>query len=93
MHIAVPHLGWANLNRHRILLLYGSLRERSYWRLVKDETGRLLQYFGCETRIFDLSELPLPDQVEGDDHPAVAELKDERSQSCRLVRDPSRSTA
>ena len=82
MHIAVPYLGWAKLTR-----------QRSYSRLVKEKSARLLQYFGCEIRIFDPSELPLPDQVEGDDHPAVAELKDERSQSCRLVRDPSRSTA
>jgi len=59
----------------RILLLYGSLRERSYSRLVVEEAARLLQFFGCETRIFDPSDLPLPDQVEDDDHPAVAELR------------------
>lgn len=60
----------------RILLLYGSLRERSYSRLVVEESARLLRYFGCETRIFDPSDLPLPDQVAGDDHPAVAELRE-----------------
>lgn len=60
----------------RILLLYGSLRERSYSRLVVEEAARLLQWFGCETRIFDPVDLPLPDQVVGDDHPAVAELRD-----------------
>lgn len=60
----------------RILLLYGSLRERSYSRLVVEETARLLIYFGCEVRIFDPSDLPLPDQVAGDDHPAVAELRE-----------------
>lgn len=59
-----------------ILLLYGSLRERSYSRLVVEESARLLQYFGCETRIFDPSDLPLPDQVAGDDHPAVVELRE-----------------
>lgn len=59
----------------RILLLYGSLRERSYSRLVVEECARLLQMFGCETRIFDPSDLPLPDQVTGDDHPAVEELR------------------
>ena len=59
----------------RILLLYGSLRERSYSRLVVEECARLLQFFGCETRIFDPRDLPLPDQVAGDDHPAVAELR------------------
>ncbi|OAN55762.1 arsenical resistance protein ArsH [Sphingobium sp. TCM1] len=60
----------------RILLLYGSLRERSYSRLVVEEAARLLQYFGCETRIFDPSDLPLPDQVKDDDHPAVHELRE-----------------
>ncbi len=59
----------------RILLLYGSLRERSYSRLVVEESARLLRLFGCETRIFDPSDLPLPDQVVGDDHPAVHELR------------------
>ncbi|WP_176495509.1 arsenical resistance protein ArsH [Sphingomonas sp. HMP6] len=60
----------------RILLLYGSLRERSYSRLCIEEAARLLQFFGCETRIFDPSTLPLPDQVIGDDHPAVHELRE-----------------
>lgn len=58
----------------RILLLYGSLRERSFSRLAVEEAARLLQLFGAETRIFDPSDLPLPDQVPGDDHPAVHEL-------------------
>ncbi|KFD30083.1 arsenical resistance protein ArsH [Sphingobium yanoikuyae] len=60
----------------RILLLYGSLRERSFSRLAVEEAARLLQYFGAETRIFDPSDLPLPDQVEGDNHPAVHELRE-----------------
>ena len=60
----------------RILLLYGSLRERSYSRLCVEEAARLLRFFGAETRIFDPSTLPLPDQVAGDDHPAVHELRD-----------------
>ncbi|PZN96353.1 MAG: arsenical resistance protein ArsH [Alphaproteobacteria bacterium] len=59
----------------RILLLYGSLRERSYSRLCVEEAARILQFFGCETRIFDPCDLPLPDQVANDDHPAVAELR------------------
>ncbi len=60
----------------RILLLYGSLRERSFSRLCVEEAARLLQLFGCETRIFDPSTLPLPDQVASDDHPAVHELRE-----------------
>lgn len=60
----------------RILLLYGSLRERSFSRLAVEEAARLLRFFGAETRIFDLSDLPFPDQVSGDDHPAVHELRE-----------------
>ena len=72
-----PALGLGTMDPPpRILLLYGSLRERSYSRLVAEEAARLLRYFGCETRIFDPSDLPLPDQVMGDDHPAVVELRE-----------------
>jgi arsenical resistance protein ArsH len=60
----------------RILLLYGSLRERSYSRLVVEEAARLVRFFGAEPRIFDPSDLPLPDQFKGDDHPAVQELRE-----------------
>lgn len=58
----------------RILLLYGSLRERSYSRLLTEEAARILQRFGAETRIFDPTCLPLPDSVTPD-HPKVAELR------------------
>jgi arsenical resistance protein ArsH len=60
----------------RILLLYGSLRPRSFSRLAVEEAARLLRFFGAETRIFDPSDLPFPDQVQGDDHPAVQELRE-----------------
>jgi arsenic resistance protein ArsH len=60
----------------RILFLYGSLRERSYSRLVVEEAARLVRFFGAEPRIFDPTDLPLPDQVDGDDHPAVRELRE-----------------
>lgn len=66
----------ANQPSPRILLLYGSLRERSFSRFAVEEAARLLQLFGAETRIFDPSDLPLPDQVAGDDHPAVHELRE-----------------
>ncbi len=59
----------------RILLLYGSLRERSYSRLLVEEAARLLEAFGAETRIYDPSGLPLPDDADVS-HPKVAELRD-----------------
>lgn len=58
----------------RILLLYGSLRERSFSRFLTQEAERILQALGCETRIFDPAGLPLPDAV-SPDHPKVAELR------------------
>jgi arsenic resistance protein ArsH len=60
----------------RILLLYGSLRPRSYSRLATEEAGRLLRFFGAEVRIFDPFDMPFPDQVAGDDHPAIRELRE-----------------
>ena len=58
----------------RILLLYGSVRERSYSRLASEEAARLLQAMGCETKTFNPSGLPLPDDAP-DSHPKVAELR------------------
>ena len=58
----------------RILLLYGSLRERSYSRLVSEEGARLWQAMGCETRTFDPRGLPKPDDAP-DTHPKVQELR------------------
>ncbi|MGG5149457.1 MULTISPECIES: arsenical resistance protein ArsH [Alcaligenes] len=58
----------------RILLLYGSLRERSYSRLLTQEAARLLNAMGAETKIFDPHQLPLPDGAT-DEHPKVQELR------------------
>lgn len=59
----------------RVLLLYGSLRERSYSRFLVEEAARLLETFGAETRIFNPSGLPLPDDADAN-HPKVAELRE-----------------
>ena len=59
----------------RILLLYGSLRERSFSRLLTLEAERLLRHFGAETRVFDPHGLPMVDSV-GPDHPKVRELRE-----------------
>jgi arsenic resistance protein ArsH len=58
----------------RILLLYGSLRKRSFSRLLVEEAARILQSLGAETRIFDPRELPLPDDTSAE-HPKVQELR------------------
>ncbi|WP_442761996.1 arsenical resistance protein ArsH [Malikia spinosa] len=59
----------------RFLLLYGSLRQRSFSRLLVEEAARLLQAMGAETRIFNPSGLPLPDDAP-DSHPKVQELRE-----------------
>jgi arsenic resistance protein ArsH len=58
----------------RFLLLYGSLRERSYSKLLTLEAARLLKAMGGEVRVFDPAGLPLPDGAP-DTHPKVAELR------------------
>jgi arsenic resistance protein ArsH len=62
-------------HKPRMLLLYGSLRERSFSRFLTLEAQRLLEVFGCETRIFNPRGLPLPDS-EPDSHPKVQELRE-----------------
>ncbi len=59
----------------RILLLYGSLRKRSFSRLAILEAQRILEKLGAQTRIYDPSGLPLADDVEPD-HPKVQELRE-----------------
>ncbi len=58
----------------RILLLYGSLRERSFSRLLAEEAARFLQAMGAETRTFNPHGLPLVDSVP-DTHEKVQELR------------------
>ena len=59
----------------RILMLYGSLRARSYSRLTTEEGARLLTAMGAEVKIFNPSGLPLPDDAP-ETHPKVAELRE-----------------
>ena len=59
----------------RILLLYGSLRARSFSRLVVEESARLLRAMGAEVKIFNPTGLPQPDSGEDTD-PKVTELRE-----------------
>ncbi len=59
----------------RILMLYGSVRERSYSRLATEEAARILRKLGAEVRVFNPAGLPLPDSAPAD-HPKVKELRD-----------------
>lgn len=62
-------------HKPRILMLYGSLRERSYSRFLTLEAARLLEAFGAEVRIFHANGLPLPNDAP-DTHPKVQELRE-----------------
>lgn len=65
----------ASTHAPRFLLLYGSLRERSYSKLLTLEAARLLEAMGGEVRVFDPQGLPLPDGAP-DSHPKVIELRE-----------------
>ena len=65
----------ASTHAPRILLLYGSLRPRSFSRLVVEESARLLRAMGAETRVFHPSGLPLPDDAP-ETHPKVLDLRE-----------------
>jgi arsenic resistance protein ArsH len=72
-----PRLPPVNASAHppRVLMLYGSLRERSYSRLLAEEGARALEEMGCEVRWFHPHQLP----VKGpglDDHPEVQRLRE-----------------
>ncbi|WP_417696012.1 arsenical resistance protein ArsH [Psychromonas sp.] len=73
--LAITPLVTEGIHKPRILLLYGSLRTRSYSRLAVEESARLLEAMGAETRIFDPTGLPQPD-TEDETHPKVKELRE-----------------
>ncbi|TCU21779.1 arsenic resistance protein ArsH [Rhizobium azibense] len=62
-------------HKPRILILYGSLREVSYSRLLAHEVRRLLERLDCDVRVFDPKGLPLPDEAPVS-HPKVQELRE-----------------
>lgn len=74
-HIPTHQTVTESTHKPRILLLYGSTRQRSFSRLMVEEAERLLQRMGAETRIFNPSGLPLPDDADVS-HPKVQELRD-----------------
>lgn len=63
-------------HKAKILVLYGSLRERSYSRLLSEEAGRILEHMGAEVKFFNPKGLPLFDSGESVDHPKVKELRE-----------------
>jgi arsenic resistance protein ArsH len=64
----------ASTHAPRILMLYGSLREQSFSRMLTEEAARVLRHFGAEVRIFNPTGLPVFDRSTYD-HPKVQELR------------------
>ena len=71
-------------HKPKVLLLYGSLRERSFSRLMTEEASLVLSKLGAETKTFNPTGLPLPDDAEPT-HPKVNELRDLVSWSEAMV--------
>lgn len=73
--IDLPKPNKEKMHKPRILLLYGSLRDRSYSKLLTEEAQKILSHLGADTRIFDPRGLPPFDNEESLDHPKVQELR------------------
>lgn len=75
--IDVQTLASSNEASHpvKVLMLYGSLRERSYSRLMTEEAARILRHYGADVRIFNPAGLPLVDDSP-DTHEKVQELRE-----------------
>jgi arsenic resistance protein ArsH len=63
-------------HKPRVLILYGSLRERSFSRLAAEEAGRILETMGAEVKFFNPDGLPTYDGERSVEHPKVVELRE-----------------
>lgn len=75
--LEAPPIPWAQASDHppRVLMLYGSLREVSYSRLLAEEAARVLEGLGCEVRWFHPQDLPM--KAPGlEEHPEVVRLRE-----------------
>jgi arsenical resistance protein ArsH len=75
LHVAPPEARPFSTHPPRILFLYGSLRERSYSRLLAEEAGRIIEGLGAEVRFFSPHRLPMANSVPAT-HPKVQELRE-----------------
>ena len=63
-------------HKPRILILYGSLKSRSYSKLLAEEAGRTLEYMGAEVKFYNPDGLPTFDYDRSLEHPKVKELRE-----------------
>ncbi|WP_019028013.1 arsenical resistance protein ArsH [Colwellia piezophila] len=71
-----PTVNTVSIHKPRVLMLYGSLRERSFSRLTAEEAGRILESMGAEVKFFNPKGLPLFDNSDSAEHPKVIELRE-----------------
>lgn len=72
----VPEIRQFSAHKPKVLILYGSLREKSFSRFAAEESGRILESMGAEVKFFDPKGLPLFDNNESANHPKVLELRE-----------------
>ncbi|GHJ83686.1 hypothetical protein NliqN6_0088 [Naganishia liquefaciens] len=72
---AVTKMHEARSEKIKILVLYGSLRERSFSKLMAFEAARILDRIGCDVKVYDPQGLPVKDDIQHN-HPKVQELRD-----------------
>lgn len=63
-------------HKPKVLILYGSLRDRSYSRLLAEEAKNILEHMGAEVKIFNPDGLPLFDNDRSVEHAKVKELRE-----------------
>ena len=63
-------------HKPRVLMLYGSLREKSFSRYAAQEAGKILEHLGADVKFFNPAELPLFDNGASLNHPKVIELRE-----------------
>lgn len=74
-HLLPPgHIG--STHKPKILMLYGSLRERSFSRLLAEEAGKILEFMGAEVKFFNPDGLPIYDYQRSIEHSKVQELRE-----------------
>ncbi len=72
----VPPSSSESSHKPKILILYGSLRERSYSKLLAEEAGRILEFMGAEIKLYNPDGLPTFDYQRSVEHPKVKELRE-----------------
>lgn len=72
----VPQKAQQSQHKPKILILYGSLRKRSYSKLLAEEAGKILTWMGAEVKFYNPDGLPTFDYDRSVNHEKVQELRE-----------------